>query len=71
MYRLAKYQPWYHQARPRCATTTLAGVQCVFSASHVGRPHGKRPVYLCTTHSKMADFPVKSLEATRVAIRED
>jgi hypothetical protein len=71
VYRVAKYQPWYHQPRPRCNTTTLAQTQCIFSATHSGHPKGQPQVFLCTIHAQMADFPVKLLTASNVLVRED
>jgi hypothetical protein len=65
MERTAKLQPWYHHCAPQCdAVIKRFGEQCVFTATHTGKG-----VNLCTTHAKMASFPMKLIKPARITIR--
>ncbi len=49
--RLAKLVPWYHERKPRCVTTTVAGYQCRSSASFIQVGHSGTTV--CKVHRDM------------------
>lgn len=69
--RKAKLQPWYHVAKPRCETLTLAKNQCHNSATCYIKPPGEKEYPACNLHAAMTDYPVTMLAESTVTVRED
>jgi len=70
--RLRKLDPWFHDQKPRCITTTQKGEQCSYSASFVAKTHSG--VTVCKLHRDMLilqkGWKFKKIPEERIDIRD-